>query len=81
MHCESNPGSDNYCVQFRDWYYNAIHGIYEKRYFLIKCIPCNTGGDLLFHSASREVPSACPGLTFVFGMGTGVSLGPLPPDQ
>ena len=26
------------------------------------------------------VPSACPGLTFVFGMGTGVSLGLLPPD-
>jgi hypothetical protein len=32
-----------------------------------------SGGDLLSHAVSREVPSALEGLTAVFGMGTGVT--------
>jgi hypothetical protein len=39
-----------------------------------------TGGDLLSHTVSRAVPSALRGLTAVFGMGTGVSLSPKPPE-
>ena len=38
------------------------------------------GGDLLSHTVSRAVPSALRGLTAVFGMGTGVSLSPKPPE-
>ena len=34
------------------------------------------GGLLLFHTVSSIVPSAGQGLTFVFGMGTGI-----PPDR
>ncbi len=32
-----------------------------------------SGSHLLFHTVSSAVPSAAPGLTIVFGMGTGVS--------
>ena len=32
-----------------------------------------SGSHLLSHTVSSAVPSAAPGLTFVFGMGTGVS--------
>src|SRR5690606_36727657 len=39
------------------------------------------GDDVLSHTVSGAVPSALRGLTSVFGMGTGVSLAPLPPDM
>ena len=38
------------------------------------------GSHLLSQAVSSLVPSAKVGLTFVFGMGTGVSLPPSPPD-
>ena len=40
----------------------------------------NPGGDLLSQGASPQVPSARAGLTAVFGMGTGVSPPPWPPE-
>ena len=38
------------------------------------------GSDLLSRAVSSQVPSACWGLTSVFGMGTGGTLRPLPPQ-
>jgi len=40
-----------------------------------------TGGDLLSQAVSNQVPSAHGGLTAVFGMGTGGTPQPSPPDQ
>jgi hypothetical protein len=40
-----------------------------------------SGGDLLSHIVTDAVPSALEGLTSVFGMGTGVSPPPLPPES
>ncbi len=40
----------------------------------------NPGDDLLSQGASPQVPSARAGLTAVFGMGTGVSPPPWPPE-
>ena len=40
-----------------------------------------SGGDLLSRAVSRQVPSALEGLTTVFGMGTGVTPPPLPPEN
>ena len=45
---------------------------------LSKILP---GGDLLSHAPTRAVPSAQRGLTAVFGMGTGVSPSPQPPEK
>ena len=39
-----------------------------------------SGGDLLFRAVSSQVPSALKGLTSVFGMGTGGTPSPLPPE-
>ena len=39
-----------------------------------------SGSDLLSRAVSSQVPSALKGLTSVFGMGTGGSLSPLPPE-
>ncbi len=39
-----------------------------------------SGGDLLSRAVSSQVPSALKGLTAVFGMGTGGSPSPLPPE-
>ena len=39
-----------------------------------------SGGDLLSRAVPSQVPSARGGLTSVFGMGTGGSLQPLPPE-
>ena len=39
-----------------------------------------SGGVLLSRAVSSQVPSALRGLTSVFGMGTGGSLSPLPPE-
>ena len=39
-----------------------------------------SGSDLLSRAVSSQVPSARRGLTSVFGMGTGGSLLPLPPE-
>ena len=40
----------------------------------------NPGGVLLSQGATPQVPSALAGLTAVFGMGTGVSPPPWPPE-
>ena len=40
----------------------------------------NSGGDLLSQGVSPQVPSALAGLTAVFGMGTGVTPPPWPPE-
>ena len=40
-----------------------------------------SGGDLLSRAVTRQVPSAQEGLTTVFGMGTGVTPPPLPPEN
>ena len=40
-----------------------------------------SGSDLLSRAVSSQVPSALKGLTSVFGMGTGGSLSPLPPEN
>ena len=42
--------------------------------------PLESGGDLLFRAVSSQVPSALKGLTSVFGMGTGGTPSPLPPE-
>ena len=39
-----------------------------------------SGDDLLSRAVSSQVPSALRGLTSVFGMGTGGTLSPLPPE-
>ena len=39
-----------------------------------------TGGDLLSQAVSSQVPSALKGLTSVFGMRTGGTPSPLPPE-
>ena len=39
-----------------------------------------SGGDLLFRAVSSQVPSALKVLTSVFGMGTGGTPSPLPPE-
>ena len=39
-----------------------------------------SGGDLLSRAVTSQVPSACGGLTSVFGMGTGGTLQPLSPE-
>ena len=41
----------------------------------------NSGGYLLSHLVTKAVPSAPIGLTSVFGMGTGVTLSPTPPEN
>ena len=53
--------------------YTAIHCFH---YFILIYIKeaVSDGGDLLFHTVARAVPSAQTSLTSVFGMGTGVSL-------
>jgi hypothetical protein len=40
-----------------------------------------SGGDLLSRGPSPQVPSALEGLTAVFGMGTGVTPPPYPPEM
>jgi hypothetical protein len=40
-----------------------------------------SGSDLLSQAVSHQVPSALKGLTSVFGMGTGVTLSLLPPEN
>ena len=40
-----------------------------------------SGSALLSRAVSSQVPSALKGLTSVFGMGTGGSLSPLPPEN
>ena len=41
---------------------------------------CKSGSHLLSRAVSSQVPSALKGLTSVFGMGTGGSPSPLPPE-
>ena len=46
---------------------------------LLRNMKC--GSDLLSRAVSSQVPSACWGLTSVFGMGTGGTPRPLPPQR
>ena len=46
---------------------------------LLRIMKC--GSDLLSRAVSSQVPSACWGLTSVFGMGTGGTPRPLPPQR
>ena len=48
--------------------------------FLTEGLFDETGGDLLSQAVSSQVPSAHGGLTAVFGMGTGGTPQPSPPD-
>jgi hypothetical protein len=41
----------------------------------------NSGGVLLSHTEIRAVPSALRGLTTEFGMGSGMTLSPWPPEE
>ena len=50
-------------------------GMLEKRVFL-QHRKMESGGDLLSRAVTSQVPSACGGLTSVFGMGTGGTLQP-----
>ena len=46
---------------------------------LLRNMEC--GSDLLSRAVTSQVPSTCWGLTTVFGMGTGGTLRPLPPQR
>ena len=52
----------------------------EKTPHLWDLFYLESGSDLLFRAVSSQVPSALKGLTSVFGMGTGGTLSPLPPE-
>ena len=51
-----------------------------KQEHVIDMLLLESGSDLLSRAVSSQVPSARRGLTSVFGMGTGGSLLPLPPE-
>ena len=46
----------------------------------LSSVQLESGGDLLSRAVSSQVPSALKGLTSVFGMGTGGTPSPLPPE-
>ena len=52
----------------------------KKRMFGMEHPLLESGGDLLSRAVSSQVPSALKGLTSVFGMGTGGTPSPLPPE-
>ena len=52
----------------------------KKKPFARTASSLESGGDLLFRAVSSQVPSALKGLTSVFGMGTGGTPSPLPPE-
>ena len=52
----------------------------KKKPFIRTASSLESGGDLLFRAVSSQVPSALKGLTSVFGMGTGGTPSPLPPE-
>ena len=52
----------------------------KKKPFTRTASSLESGGDLLFRAVSSQVPSALKGLTSVFGMGTGGTPSPLPPE-
>ena len=54
--------------------------VYKKQEHVIDMLLLESGSDLLSRAVSSQVPSARRGLTSVFGMGTGGSLLPLPPE-
>ena len=54
--------------------------LYKKQEHVIDMLLLESGSDLLSRAVSSQVPSARRGLTSVFGMGTGGSLLPLPPE-
>ena len=51
-----------------------------ENFFVLRNHLLESGGDLLSRAVSSQVPSALRGLTSVFGMGTGGTLSPLPPE-
>ena len=52
----------------------------EKSFLILRNHLLESGGVLLSRAVSSQVPSALRGLTSVFGMGTGGTLSPLPPE-
>ena len=54
---------------------------HEKKASVFRLTPLlESGGVLLSRAVASQVPSALRGLTSVFGMGTGGTLSPLPPE-
>jgi hypothetical protein len=66
------------------WHEHGAHALPEisnkKAFSFKKAFQINPGGVLLSHPVTQAVPSTLEGLTSVFGMGTGVSPPPLPPE-
>ena len=52
----------------------------QKNHLRMQVVSLESGGDLLSRAVSSQVPSALKGLTSVFGMGTGGTPSPLPPE-
>ena len=79
----SSPTAAQEKIEILDSLQLRIHPLKKERLSCVaepfssfRRIENKKGGDnLLSHSASRAVPSASRGLTSVFGMGTGVTLG------
>ena len=71
------------CFPFRGYWHSWGPGASKHK----KAPPATAGGeegcgsDLLSRAVSSQVPSACWGLTSVFGMGTGGTPRPLPPQR
>ena len=58
----------------------AIPGMHCTKKDTLSSVQLESGGDLLSRAVSSQVPSALKGLTSVFGMGTGGTPSPLPPE-
>lgn len=52
----------------------------QKNHLRMQVVSLESGGDLLSRAVSSQVPSALKVLTSVFGMGTGGTPSPLPPE-
>ena len=73
-------GIISFLSAFRNTNKAFIQGINKKEAVQDEQLLLESGGDLLFRAVSSQVPSALKGLTSVFGMGTGGTPSPLPPE-
>ena len=73
-------GIISFLSAFRNTNKAFIQGINKKEAVHLEQLQLESGGDLLFRAVSSQVPSALKGLTSVFGMGTGGTPSPLPPE-
>ena len=80
MQTLQSVGIISFLSPFRNTINAFIQGINKKEAVHIEQLQLESGGDLLFRAVSSQVPSALKGLTSVFGMGTGGTLSPLPPE-